>query len=945
MHTYNLFAVKVRSIQGDIAKIRYLARWGLQDTPCSLEAKNAYKGWFSRTRAILTQLEKAENELTLYEAVAYQQQIIAHLKKIGRKKTKMHQDKCKILQSILSSLNDVIDVKKREIVTIINVLRSTIEANKQHFTAKEIKEFNKTIRRFNKIITQKYSNIRLYLHKIKTTIELFLSFFRKKLRLFSPEHRTLFKSSINQLMFVLEDKLQLDCMKLLNEIKTVINSNHDHKAFIAFTQGHKNLLNITPANPERSYQLYLLLKLFMTELKQYVQTDKTREFKKSFRKQYYLLNTKFEKLKKNNLYYLDDTNFNEEDDSRYILTGVKTAHAPPREGNEIIHFLNSYEDLYAPQTELRGAFPAMIRSIQEAKYLICISGWEINLHLDYLQPTLNSYEEHEQSPYTLGKILVQKAIDNPNVTIAIKVWAQFWDNKLTYHHDSIAYLDTIAKEKGLKDGILDLPNLQFRAVNHTQNFNTHHAKNLITDVLVEMEDGSKKRKLTAFYGGLDLSRDRMDDWRHSFNKSPNNYGWRDVHQQVIGPVVADVLNDFASAWQNANNGRLRFWNKWTKDPDNYYSFERFCRNLKNTRLLNYHHMKQIQASWSSQFLRSTMAVSHLSFWATSKPYEKSIAIGYRDAILEAKHSIELESQYLIGGPGIHARPEHANFNPIPQALVDKIVERDALNVPFHVFITLPMLPNTQTSCPGELEMDSIRALQWLTMKWIMSSIEKHTGKPWWQYISFNFLAQWYGQTAEYNDLSKTPQITRNELVSAARRSPIYVHSKFLTVDNELMICGSANANERSMRGKGGDSELAILHCPEPGYEAQCRAQIISQRTHAYSVTLGKEFIKKYPECVVHPELFYNEIRAQALYNLEQFHLNNQSLESDPTSSPLTAWPLLCSPELGHVGEYLPQYPKLIDTPCDKEDDSYAWHPEHFSEPLHALGKMGIRLAY
>ena len=38
---------------------------------------------------------------------------------------------------------------------------------------------------------------------------------------------------------------------------------------------------------------------------------------------------------------------------------------------------------------------------------------------------------------------------------------------------------------------------------------------------------------------------------------------------------------------------------------------------------------------------------------------------------------------------------------------------------------------------------------------------------------------------------------------------IYVHSKLLIVDDVLVICGSANINDRSLTGKR-DSELAVI---------------------------------------------------------------------------------------------------------------------------------------
>lgn len=228
----------------------------------------------------------------------------------------------------------------------------------------------------------------------------------------------------------------------------------------------------------------------------------------------------------------------------------------------------------------------------------------------------------------------------------------------------------------------------------------------------------------------------------------------------------------------------------------------------------------------------------------------------------------------------------------------------------------------------------------------MHAIEERTNKPWWNFVSFNFLAQWHGQNEEYAKLALRPDIERNDLIDAAQRSPIYVHSKYLTVDNNLMICGSANANERSMRGEGGDSEIAILNSPEVGNETPCQEQIISQREKAFKVTYGEEFVKKYPDCTIHPELYANEMRQKAWHNLTLFHSNTQSQSSLPHASPIMTWPFIYSDEIGHVGEYHPDYPNLIDTPLGMEEhDHLQWHPNHFPTSLRALEKLDIRLPY
>jgi len=48
-----------------------------------------------------------------------------------------------------------------------------------------------------------------------------------------------------------------------------------------------------------------------------------------------------------------------------------------------------------------------------------------------------------------------------------------------------------------------------------------------------------------------------------------------------------------------------------------------------------------------------------------------------------------------------------------------------------------------------------------------------------------------------------------KLLSQTRRHPIYVHSKMMIVDDEYIILGSANINERSMCGSR-DSEICII---------------------------------------------------------------------------------------------------------------------------------------
>lgn len=70
---------------------------------------------------------------------------------------------------------------------------------------------------------------------------------------------------------------------------------------------------------------------------------------------------------------------------------------------------------------------------------------------------------------------------------------------------------------------------------------------------------------------------------------------------------------------------------------------------------------------------------------------------------------------------------------------------------------------------------------------------------------------------------KNPQKgSREFILSQTRRVPIYVHSKLMIIDDEYLILGSANINERSMSGDR-DSEICV-ECWQPAFTNVGRAR-------------------------------------------------------------------------------------------------------------------------
>ena len=85
------------------------------------------------------------------------------------------------------------------------------------------------------------------------------------------------------------------------------------------------------------------------------------------------------------------------------------------------------------------------------------------------------------------------------------------------------------------------------------------------------------------------------------------------------------------------------------------------------------------------------------------------------------------------------------------------------------------------------------------------------GDDWKKYLSFYFLANWSPKASPVNKGDRKDRVRGND------RYMVYVHSKFMIVDDRYFILGSANLNERSQNG-GRDSEIACGVWPALGHD-------------------------------------------------------------------------------------------------------------------------------
>ncbi|CAF4509501.1 unnamed protein product [Rotaria sp. Silwood2] len=180
-------------------------------------------------------------------------------------------------------------------------------------------------------------------------------------------------------------------------------------------------------------------------------------------------------------------------------------------------------------------------------------------------------------------------------------------------------------------------------------------------------------------------------------------------------------------------------------------------------------------------------VRSASFWSCGiSTVEQSIENAYIHMIENAQHFIYIENQFFVT-----IAEDSTIKNHIGDALYQRIIRAHSNKEIFRIYIVLPLLP-------GFANANTIQAVLYFIMRSInkgeMSLYQrlKQNGvsNPE-DYITFYGMRNW--------------DILMGSLVTEI----IYVHSKLMIVDDRMCICGSANINDRSLKGSR-DSEICLV---------------------------------------------------------------------------------------------------------------------------------------
>ncbi|XVF26588.1 hypothetical protein REPUB_Repub14bG0030700 [Reevesia pubescens] len=567
--------------------------------------------------------------------------------------------------------------------------------------------------------------------------------------------------------------------------------------------------------------------------------------------------------------------------------GVPYTFYPQRQGCKVSLYQDAHiPDGFVPKIPLAGGkyyephrcWEDMFDAITNAKHLIYITGWSV-----YTQITLvrDSRRPKPGGDITVGELLKKKASEGVRVNMLV------WDDRtsidllkkdgLMATHDEETEnffkgtdVNCVLCPRNPDDGGSFVQDLQISAMF------THHQKIVVVDAAMPNGD-APKRRIVSFVGGIDICDGRYDTPFHSLFRTldtahhddfhqPNfpdasiakggpREPWHDIHSRLEGPVAWDVLFNFEQRWRRQGGKDVLVQLRELEDiiiPPSPVMFP------------------DDHESWNVQLFRSIDGGAAFGFPETPEDaaraglvsgkdniIDRSIQDAYINAIRRAKNYIYIENQYFLGSSfgwspdGI--KPEDINaLHVIPKELSLKIVSKIEAGERFTVYVVVPMWPE---GIPESASVQAILDWQKRTMDMmyrdvIQALVAKGIEEDPRNYLTFFCLGnREVKKSGEYEPSEKPEPDTDYARAQEARRFMIYVHAKMMIVDDEYIIIGSANINQRSMDGAR-DTEIA-MGAYQP-YHLSVRQPARGQ-VHGFRLALWYEHLGMLDDTFLSPE--------------------------------------------------------------------------------------------
>ncbi|XP_027901738.1 phospholipase D delta-like [Vigna unguiculata] len=594
----------------------------------------------------------------------------------------------------------------------------------------------------------------------------------------------------------------------------------------------------------------------------------------------------------------------EPDPDRFV---VRDSYFPVRHGGAVTLYQDAHvPEAMLPEVELEEGvvfehgrcWEDICHAILEAHHLVYIVGWSIYHKVRLVREPTKPLPSG--GSLNLGELLKYKSQEGLRVLLLV------WDDKTSHskffintagvmqtHDEETRKFFKHSSVRCLLSPRYASSKLSIFRQQVVGTLFTHHQK----CVIVDTQAHGNNRKITAFIGGLDLCDGRYDTPEHRLfrdidtvyqddyhnptfctgTKGPRQ-PWHDLHCKIEGPAAYDILANFEQRWKKATRwselGRkLKRVSHW--HDDSLIKLERISWILSPSELIQtddpelWVSKEGDPKNWHVQVFRSIDSGSLKGFpkdvfeaetqnlvCAKNLVIDKSIQTAYIHAIRSAQHFIYIENQYFVGSS--FAWPVYKDAgadNLIPMELALKIVSKIRSKERFTVYIVIPMWPEGN---PSSASVQEILFWQAQTMQMMYSVIARelkvmeldHHPQD---YLNFYCLGN--REPLKNDFLSPSSSSPDNgETISASqkfRRFMIYVHAKGMIVDDEYVILGSANINQRSMAGSR-DTEIA-MGAYQPHHTWGKKKGHPHGQVYGYRMSLWAEHIGCIQGCFKDPE--------------------------------------------------------------------------------------------
>jgi len=526
--------------------------------------------------------------------------------------------------------------------------------------------------------------------------------------------------------------------------------------------------------------------------------------------------------------------------------GVPYTFFPHRKGCKVTLYQDAHvPDKFVPKIPLAGGqlyqphrcWEDIFDAINNAQHLIYITGWSVYTEITLIR---DSNRPKSGGDETLGQLLKRRA--NEGVRVLMLVWDDRTSVGLLKRDGLMATHDeeTLNYFEGSEVNCVLCPRNPDNGQSFVQDLQistmfTHHQKIVAVDSPLP-GGGSEQRRIVSFVGGIDLCDGRYDTQFHSLFRTldsvhhddfhqPNFPGgaigkggprepWHDIHSKLEGPVAWDVLYNFEQRWRKQGQKDLLLPLRQFREiiPPSAVTYE------------------DDQETWNVQVFRSIDGGAAFGFPETPEDaarsglvsgkdniIDRSIQDAYINAIRRAKDFIYIENQYFLGSsygwkPDDIKVQDIGALHLIPKELSLKIVSKIEAGEQFRVYVVVPMWPE---GVPESASVQAILDWQRRTMEMMYTDIAQalrakqiYDADPR-DYLTFFCLAnREVKKNGEYMPQEEPEQDSDYKRAQQNRRFMIYVHAKMMIVDDEYIIIGSANINQRSMDGAR-DSEIAM----------------------------------------------------------------------------------------------------------------------------------------